>query len=75
MAQQVTNLTTIHEDMGSISDPVGYVSSVAMSCGVGHRYGSDPTLLWLWCGLAVLCGCTTYRISFTISQQLRLFLD
>ena len=19
-----------------------------MSCGVGHRYGSDPTLLWLW---------------------------
>ena len=22
-----------------------------MSCGVGHRYGSDPTLLWLWCRL------------------------
>ena len=20
-----------------------------MSCGVGHRRGSDPTLLWLWC--------------------------
>ena len=20
-----------------------------MSCGVGHRHGSDPTLLWLWC--------------------------
>ena len=19
-----------------------------MSCGVGHRLGSDPTLLWLW---------------------------
>ena len=19
-----------------------------MSCGVGHRCGSDPTLLWLW---------------------------
>ena len=19
-----------------------------MSCGVGHRWGSDPTLLWLW---------------------------
>ena len=19
-----------------------------MSCGVGHRYGSDPELLWLW---------------------------
>ena len=21
-----------------------------MSCGVGHRFNSDPTLLWLWCG-------------------------
>ena len=20
-----------------------------MSCGVGRRQGSDPTLLWLWC--------------------------
>ena len=20
-----------------------------MSCGVGHRRGSDPTVLWLWC--------------------------
>ena len=20
-----------------------------MSCGVGHRHGSDPMLLWLWC--------------------------
>ena len=19
-----------------------------MSCGVGHRHGSDPVLLWLW---------------------------
>ena len=23
-------------------------SSVAMSCGVGHRGGSDLALLWLW---------------------------
>ena len=22
-----------------------------MSCGVGHRCGSDPALLWLWCRL------------------------
>jgi len=20
-----------------------------MSCGIGGRYGLDPTLLWLWC--------------------------
>ena len=24
-------------------------SGVAVSCGVGHRWGSDPALLWLWC--------------------------
>ena len=23
-----------------------------MSCGIGHRHGSDPALLWLWCRLA-----------------------
>ena len=27
----------------------GLGSGVAMSCGVGHRHGSDPTFLWLWC--------------------------
>ena len=37
----VTNLTSIHEDVGSIP-------GVAMSCGVGHRPGSDSSLLWLW---------------------------
>ena len=25
-----------------------------MSCGVGHRRGSDPALLWLWCRLAAV---------------------
>ena len=25
-----------------------------MSCGVGHRRGSDPALLWLWCGPAAV---------------------
>ena len=27
-------------------------SVVAVSCGVGHRQGSDLALLWLWCRLA-----------------------
>ena len=27
---------------------VGQGSGVVVSCGVGHRYGSDPELLWLW---------------------------
>ena len=25
-----------------------------MSCGVGHRHGLDPVLLWLWCRLAAV---------------------
>jgi len=25
-----------------------------MSCGVGCRQGSDPTLLWLWCRLTAI---------------------
>ena len=25
-----------------------------MSCGVGHRHGSDPALLWLWCRLVTI---------------------
>ena len=23
-------------------------SGIAVNCGVGHRRGSDPVLLWLW---------------------------
>ena len=42
------NPTSTHEDAGSI-DPwprsVGQGSGVAMSCGVGHRLGSDPALI------------------------------
>ena len=26
----------------------GQGSGIAMSCGVGHRHGLGPTLLWLW---------------------------
>ena len=25
-----------------------------MSCGIGHRLGSDLELLWLWCGQAAV---------------------
>ena len=28
---------------------MGQGSGVAVSCGIGRRRGSDPTLLWVWC--------------------------
>ena len=48
------NLTSIHEDTGSIPDLAQWLkgSSIAMSCGVGSRHGLNLVWLWLWCRLA-----------------------
>ena len=44
-----TNPTRNHEVGGSIPRLAQWVKDpVAVSCGVGCRHGSDPTLLWLW---------------------------
>ena len=45
----VSHLTSIYVAVGSILGFAPWVtgSGVAVSCGVGHRHGSDPWLLWL----------------------------
>ena len=47
------NLTSIHEDVGSIPG-LAQGSGIAVSCGVGYRHISDPSLLWMWCRLEVI---------------------
>ena len=39
MRSQVRSLASLSEIKGS---------GIAMSCGIGHRHGSDLALLWLW---------------------------
>ena len=50
MAQQVKNLTSTHEDAGSIPDLTQWIkgSGIALSCSIGCRCSSDLALLWLW---------------------------
>ena len=49
----------IHEVAGSISDLTQWLRiDIAVSCGVGHRQGLDPALLWLW-----------YRVEVTAPGQ------
>ena len=70
-----TNPTSIHEDSGSIPGLDQWVggSSVAMSCGEGHRHSSDLVLLWLWPRLAAvaLIGPLDWELPYATGAALK----
>ena len=54
MAQQLTNPTRIHEDVGSLASLSGLRIWHCCELCVGHRFDLDLMLLWLWCRLAAV---------------------
>ena len=42
-----------------------------MTCGVGCRHSSDPTLLWLWMAAAALIQCLTWKLPYAADAALK----
>ena len=57
----------------SLASLSGWGSGVAMSCGVGHRRGSDLALLWLWHGpeAVALIGPLAWEPPYTTGVALK----
>ena len=45
---ETNRLGTMQLQVPSLALLIGLRSGAAVSCGIGHRRGSDPKLLWLW---------------------------
>ena len=52
---------------------VGSGPGVAVSCGVGRRHASDPTLLWLWCRPAATApfGPLAWELPYAAGEALK----
>ena len=75
MAQRVTNPASIDEDTGLIPDLTQRVKvRHCRSCGVGHRGGLDPDLLWLWHRLAAAALAPIYLLAWELPYVMSVVL-
>ena len=64
----VMNPTSVYKEVDSTPGLAQWVKDLALlvSCGVGHRCGSDPMLLWLWCRWVATALISTHSLRTSI---------
>ena len=50
---------------------VGWGSGTVVGCGVGHRHGLDPELLWLWLATVALIQPPAWELPYAVSVALK----
>ena len=67
LPQCLTNMASIHEDSGLS----GLRTHLCVSCGVGHRRGSDPVLLWCRPAAVVPLQPLAWEFPYTVGVDLK----
>ena len=63
-----TQLVSMRMQVRSLASLHGLRVGVAVSCGISHRRGSDPVLVWLLCRLAAVAPVGPWPGNLYMSQ-------